>query len=120
MAERHRQQHGRHAEGERDLARGGVLGLHEVHVLGRERHRLPVEPAFQHQRPPGIGGALVFALELALETIELLVAERAALGRAIDRAPEGRAALSSSALFQRAAALWVSTAQAAASNGLSP
>ena len=55
------EQHRRHAEGERDLARRRVLGLDEIHVLGRQRHRLPVEPAFEQQRPAGIGRALVAA-----------------------------------------------------------
>ena len=41
------EQHRRHAQRQRDLARGGVLGLDEVHVLRAERQRLPVEPAFQ-------------------------------------------------------------------------
>jgi hypothetical protein len=42
------------------------------------------------------------------------------LSAANTSAPEGRAALSSSALFQRAAELWVSTATAAASIGARP
>ena len=32
---------------------GDVLGLDEVHVLGREAHRLPVEAAFEQEGPAG-------------------------------------------------------------------
>jgi hypothetical protein len=66
------QQHGWHAEREGDLAGGGVLGLDEVHVLRRERHRLPVEPALQQQRAAGVAGALEALLQLALEALVLL------------------------------------------------
>jgi hypothetical protein len=33
----------RHAEGERDLARGGGFRLGKIHVLGRERQSIPIE-----------------------------------------------------------------------------
>ena len=69
------EQQRRHAEGERDLARGGGLRLDEVHVLRRERERLPVEAAFEQQRTAGIAGALVVRLELALQPVELRVGE---------------------------------------------
>src|SRR5207253_11413150 len=58
------EQQRRYAEGERDLAGGGVLRLDEIHVLGAERERLPVEPALEQQRPAGIRRALVAELEL--------------------------------------------------------
>lgn len=48
----------RHAE--RDFARGVVAGLREIHIFRRKRQRLPVEPAFEQQRTPGVeraGGA---------------------------------------------------------------
>jgi hypothetical protein len=41
----------RHAEGERDVARRGVLRLDEIHVLRGQRQRLPVEPALEQERP---------------------------------------------------------------------
>ena len=63
---------GRHAQRQRDLAGGGVLGLDEVHVLGREAHRLPVEAAFEQQRAAGVGGALEALLQLGLEAVVLL------------------------------------------------
>ena len=37
---------------------GDVLGLDEVHVLGRQAHGLPVEAAFEQEGPAGVGGAL--------------------------------------------------------------
>ena len=83
------QQQGRHAEGQGDLAGGGGLGLHEIHVLRRERERLPIEAALQQQRPPGIGRALVIRLQLALEAGELRVAQRRAGGGGVDQRPGG-------------------------------
>ena len=49
------EQHRRHAEGQGDVARRPVPGLDEIHVAGRQPHRLPVEPALQQHRPPGFG-----------------------------------------------------------------
>jgi hypothetical protein len=69
------EQHRRHAERQRDLARGGVAGFGKVHVRGREAHRLPVEPAFKKQRTPGILSPRMGAGEFRTQTIELLVAQ---------------------------------------------
>ena len=115
---RQAEQQRRHAERERDLARGGGLRFDEIHVLRRQRQGLPVEPAFQQQRPAGIGGTLVVRLELGLQPVELRFGQ--APFRRTTSAPEGRAELSSSALFQAPAALWMSSATAAASMGESP
>ena len=54
---RNAQQHRRHAEGQRDLARRAVLGLDEIHVLRRSpspssRARLPAASAGRHWREP--------------------------------------------------------------------
>jgi hypothetical protein len=57
-------------------ARRGVLGLEEIHVLRRQRHRLPVEPAFQQHRPAGVRRADIGLVELALEAAELLVGQQ--------------------------------------------
>ena len=51
------QQQRRHAEGKRDLVRGACLRLGKIHVLWRKRQRFPVEPAFEQQRPSGVGRA---------------------------------------------------------------
>jgi hypothetical protein len=48
------QQQRRHAEGERNFARGARLRLGKIHVLWRQRQRLPVEAAFEQQRPSGV------------------------------------------------------------------
>ena len=80
------EQHGRHAERQRDLARGDVLGLDEVHVLGAHRHGFPVEPAFQQQRAAGAGGALEALLQLGLEAVVLLDGEVAVAGGVDQRA----------------------------------
>jgi hypothetical protein len=73
------EQHRRHAQGQRDLARRGVLGLQEIHVLGRQRHRLPIEPAFEEKRPPGVARPLVLVLQFALEPLELALGQHRAL-----------------------------------------
>ncbi len=110
----------RHAEGERDLARRGVLRLHEVHVLRRERHRLPVEPAFEQQRTAGIARALVVRPRARASAARTDRRPAPCRRSTSTSAPQGRAALSSSALFHFAAALCVSTATLAASSGARP
>jgi hypothetical protein len=82
------QEHRRHAERQGDLAGGGVLGLHEVHVLRRQAHGLPVEAAFEQQRTAGVGGALETLLELGLEAVELLGAQ-VAFARGVDEGAGG-------------------------------
>jgi hypothetical protein len=82
---RNAEQHRRHAEGERDVAAGGVLRLDEIHVLRRQAHRLPVEPAFEQQRPPGPHRAGIPLFHLRLQPVELLVGKAAALFRRIDQ-----------------------------------
>ena len=67
---------------------------------------------------PALRGALVIRLQFGLQPVELLVGQRSR--RRQTSAPEGRAALSSSALFQAPAALWMSSATAAASSGDRP
>ena len=111
------EQHRRHAEGQRDVAAGRVLGLDEIHILRRQSHRLPVQPAFQQQRPAGPLGPGVTVLQFRLQPVELLVRQIVAVLRRINQRPEGRAELSSSALFQWPAALCVSSAISAASSG---
>ena len=51
--------------------------------FGRERQRLPVEPAFEQQRPAGVARALEALLELGLQTVELL-GRQLAVRRGID------------------------------------
>src|SRR5262245_22344705 len=63
-----------------------LAGLDEVHVAGRERHRLPVETAFQQQRAAGAGGALEALLQLGLEAVVLLGGEVAVAGGVDERA----------------------------------
>ncbi len=46
------EQHRRHTEGECYVAGSPILRLDEIHVLGRQPHRFPVEPAFEQQGPP--------------------------------------------------------------------
>ena len=60
-----------------------VAGLDEVHVLRRERHRLPVEPAFEQERPAGVGRTLEASLQLRLEALDLL-ARQVAVARRVD------------------------------------
>ena len=79
------EQHRRHAKGQRDLARGRMLGLQKIHVARRQRHRLPVEASFQHQRPSSIGGALILLGECLLDPVVLGVGEHGAIGAGIDQ-----------------------------------
>jgi hypothetical protein len=78
------QQQRRHAEGERDLARRARLRLGKIHVLWRKRQRLPVEPAFEQQRPSGVGRAGEIFLQLFFQPRELLVGEMRAFRPRID------------------------------------
>ena len=78
------EQHRRHAKGECNLARRAILGGAVFHVLGAVAHFLPVEPAFQHHGPPGIGRPLVAVLQLFLQPLELL-ARQVPIRRRIDQ-----------------------------------
>ena len=82
------QEHRRDAEGEGDLAGGDVLGLDEVHVLGRQAHGLPVEAAFEQERAAGVGSALEALLQLGLEAVVLLDRE-VAVARGVDQGAGG-------------------------------
>ena len=82
----------RHAEGERDLARGARLKLGKIHVFRRKRQRLPVEPAFEQQRPAGVGRAGENLFEFFLQPRKLLVGEMRAFRPRINegaRRPRG-------------------------------
>ena len=57
--------------------------------LRRQRHRLPVEPAFEQQRPAGIARALIVVLEFALQPLELRVGQHRALRPRIDQRAGG-------------------------------
>jgi hypothetical protein len=58
------------ATSECDLAGGRIAGFLEVQVLGRQRHRLPVEAAFEEQGTAGVGRALEAASEFLFETLD--------------------------------------------------
>ena len=49
-----------------DLLRSAVAGLREIPIFRRERQRLPVEPAFEQQRTPGVERAGEIFFELFL------------------------------------------------------
>ncbi len=83
------QQQGRHAEGERDLSCGAGFRLGEVHVLRRERQRLPVEPAFEQQRAARVVGAREILFELLLEPRELFVGQMGVVGSGVDQRAGG-------------------------------
>ena len=72
------QQHRRHAERQRDLARRRRLQPYEIHVRGRQAHRLPPEAPIQQHRPPGIVRARKARLHLRLQPVELLGRHRRA------------------------------------------
>ena len=80
------EQHRRHAERQRDLARRDMFHLDEIHILWRKTHRLPVETALKQQRPAGIRCPLKAALELRLEAVILFARERAVLALKNQRA----------------------------------
>ena len=61
------------------------LASMKVHVLRRQPHRLPVEPAFEQQRPARARRARIAVLQLRLQPVELLVGKVAALLRRIDQ-----------------------------------
>jgi hypothetical protein len=63
-----------------------MLRMDEVHVFGRQRQRLPVEPAFQQQRPPGVARALIAVLQLRLQPRVLLARQVAGAARINERA----------------------------------
>ena len=113
------EQHRRHADRERDLAGGDVLGLDEVHVLGRERHRLPVEAAFEQQRPAGAGGALEALLQLGLEAVVLFGREVAVAGGVDEGAGGPRGVVEQRLVPARGGVVDVDR-RAAASMGLMP
>ena len=48
------EQHRRHPERQRDLARRRRLGAHEIHVRRRQRQGLPLQAALEQHRPPGV------------------------------------------------------------------
>ena len=52
-----------------------LAGLDEVHILGTEAQRLPVEPAFEQQRPARVARTLEARLELPLQALALLARE---------------------------------------------
>ena len=86
---RQAEQQRRHAKGQRNFARGGIAGLRKIHILRRERQRLPVEPAFEQQRTPGVERAGEILLQLLLEPRELLVGKMRALGPGVDQRAGG-------------------------------
>jgi hypothetical protein len=64
--------------------------MDEVHVLRRQRQRLPVEPTFQQQRPPGVARALIAVLQLRFQPRVLLAGQVAGAARVDERARRPR------------------------------
>jgi hypothetical protein len=73
----------------RCLLRGAIAGLRKIHIFRRERQRLPVEPAFEQQRTPGVERAGEIFFELLFQPRELFVGEMRAVGPRIDQRAGG-------------------------------
>ena len=56
-----------------------AFSVGEIHVGGRQAERLPLQPAFEQHRPPGIAAARKGAGQLGLEPVELLGGQPAAV-----------------------------------------
>jgi hypothetical protein len=89
LSPRDADQHGRHPEGERDLARRLVFRLKNIHDRWNEAHRLPAELAFEHQRYAHLMLALIAALQLTIQPADLVRRQVAALLRRIDERLRG-------------------------------
>ena len=79
------QQLRRHAERQGDLPRRRMFPGDEVHVRRRPGHGLPLQPAFQQQRPPGVHRTLVPVAQLRPQRLELFAGQPLAVLRAVDQ-----------------------------------